>query len=68
LAQRLTFRLNAEQIEILPGVWTTGEITDRSEPEGRSAHHLVRGMAGWEPDPYRDDTALVLETGKGLKV
>jgi 7,8-dihydropterin-6-yl-methyl-4-(beta-D-ribofuranosyl)aminobenzene 5'-phosphate synthase len=68
LAQRLAFQLSAEPTEILPGVWTTGEITDRAEPEGRSAHHLVRGLEGWEPDPYRDDMALVLETGKGLVV
>jgi 7,8-dihydropterin-6-yl-methyl-4-(beta-D-ribofuranosyl)aminobenzene 5'-phosphate synthase len=68
LEQRLTFQLSAEPAEILPGVWTTGEITDRVEPEGRSPHHLVHGAEGWEPDPYRDDMALVLETGKGLVV
>jgi 7,8-dihydropterin-6-yl-methyl-4-(beta-D-ribofuranosyl)aminobenzene 5'-phosphate synthase len=68
LEQRLTFQLSAEPKEIFPGVWTTGEITNRAEPEGRSAHHLVRGTEGWEPDPYRDDMALVLETGKGLVV
>jgi len=76
LEQRLAFQLSAEPTEILPGVWTTGEITDRAEPEGRSAHHLVRssssslrgGTEGWEPDPYRDDMALVLETGQGLVV
>jgi 7,8-dihydropterin-6-yl-methyl-4-(beta-D-ribofuranosyl)aminobenzene 5'-phosphate synthase len=68
LEQRLTFQLSAEPMEILPGVWTTGEITDRAEPEGRSAHHLVRGVEGWESDPYRDDMALVLETGRGWVV
>ena len=68
LSQRLTLRLNAEPTEILPGVWTTGEITDRPEPEGRSVHHLIRGPGGWEPDPYRDDMALVLETDEGLVV
>ena len=68
LEQHLELRLSAEPTEILPGVWTTGEITDRTEPEGRSAYHLVRGTEGWEPDPYRDDMALVLETGKGLVV
>lgn len=68
LEQRLTLQLSAEPTEILAGVWTTGEITDRAEPEGRSAHHLVRGLEGWEPDPYRDDMALVLETGQELVV
>lgn len=66
LEQRLELRLSAEPTEILPGVWTTGEITGRAEPEGRSVHHLVRGIEGWGPDPYRDDMALVLETGGGL--
>jgi 7,8-dihydropterin-6-yl-methyl-4-(beta-D-ribofuranosyl)aminobenzene 5'-phosphate synthase len=68
LDQRLTLRLSAEPMETLPGVWTTGEITDRTEPEGSSAYHLVRGAEGWEPDPYRDDMALVLETEGGLAV
>ena len=71
LEQSLELQLSAEPTEILPGVWTTGEITDRAEPEGRSPHHLVRGpggMEGWEPDPYRDDMALVLEAEGGLAV
>jgi 7,8-dihydropterin-6-yl-methyl-4-(beta-D-ribofuranosyl)aminobenzene 5'-phosphate synthase len=68
LEQRLIPKLSAEPTEILPGVWTTGEITDRAEPEGRSAHHLVRGVEGWEPDPYRDDMSLVLETEGGTVV
>jgi len=70
LEQGLELQLSAAPTEILPGVWTTGEITDRPEPEGSSDHHLVRGpeMEGWEPDPYRDDMALVLQTGSGLVV
>jgi 7,8-dihydropterin-6-yl-methyl-4-(beta-D-ribofuranosyl)aminobenzene 5'-phosphate synthase len=68
LEQRLTLQMTTEPTEILPGVWTTGEITDRVEPEGRSVHHLVRGMEDWEPDPYRDDMSLVLETDGGLVV
>ena len=68
LEERLELRLSAAPMEILPGVWTTGEITGRTEPEGRSAHHLIRGPEGWEPDPYRDDLALVLETEAGLAV
>ena len=68
LEQRLTIQLSTEPAEVLPGVWTTGEITDRAEPEGRSAYHLTYGTEGWEPDPYRDDMSLVLETGRGLMV
>ena len=59
-------RLSAAPQEILPGVWTTGEIVDRPEPEGRSPHHCVREANGWAPDPYRDDMALVLDSPSGL--
>ncbi len=61
LAALLALRLSDAPQEILPGVWTTGEITSRPEPEGRSARHLVREGDGFVPDPYRDDMALVLE-------
>lgn len=66
LRRRADLRLSPQPQEILPGVWTTGEVTDRAEPEGRSPYHFVRGEAGWEPDPYQDDMSLVLETGRGL--
>lgn len=59
-------RLSATPQEVLPGVWTTGEITDRPEPEGRSSHHCIRSGEGWIPDPYRDDLALVLDSPAGL--
>ena len=66
LAARAEVRLSAEPAEITPGVWTTGEITSRPEPEGRSDRHLVREGEGWAPDPYRDDLSLVLHTAQGL--
>lgn len=64
---RLTdLRLSVAAQQILPGVWTTGEIAERLEPEGRSPYHVVRQGEGWSPDPYRDDMALVLEAPAGL--
>jgi 7,8-dihydropterin-6-yl-methyl-4-(beta-D-ribofuranosyl)aminobenzene 5'-phosphate synthase len=68
LARRVDLRLCATPVEIVPGLWTTGEITDRSEPEGRSDRLVVSGDGGWQPDPYRDDMSLVLETTRGLVV
>jgi 7,8-dihydropterin-6-yl-methyl-4-(beta-D-ribofuranosyl)aminobenzene 5'-phosphate synthase len=59
-------RFSAEPVEILPGVWTTGEITERPEPEGRSPTHFVLQGDDWLVDPYADDMSLVLETGDGL--
>lgn len=68
LAQRATLHLSAEPVEILRHVWTSGEITDRTEFEGRSSQHFIRANGDWLPDPYRDDMALILETQAGLVV
>jgi len=66
LAKHTVLNLSAEPVQVLPGVWTTGEITIRTEFEGRSAHHYIQGESGWQPDPYKDDLALVLEMNRGL--
>ena len=60
--------LSAEPVEILPRVWTTGEIVERPDFEGRSAHHFIQVGETWQPDPYRDDLSLVLQTSLGLVV
>jgi 7,8-dihydropterin-6-yl-methyl-4-(beta-D-ribofuranosyl)aminobenzene 5'-phosphate synthase len=67
LAQRADLRLSETPVEIIPGVWTTGEITHRPESEGRSACHVVPADDGWQPDTYRDDMSLVVEN-RGLTV
>ncbi len=66
LAMVADLRLSADPQEVLPGLWTTGEIIGRSEVEGRSASHVVADGEGWRPDPYKDDLSMVLETGEGL--
>jgi 7,8-dihydropterin-6-yl-methyl-4-(beta-D-ribofuranosyl)aminobenzene 5'-phosphate synthase len=66
LAGQASLRLNAEPVRVTPGVWTTGEILPRSEPEGRSPYHMVRADSGWEADPYRDDLSVVLQSEQGL--
>jgi len=70
LAACADLRLSAGPAEMLPGIWTTGEITDRSFFEGRSASHQIKtdDGSGWLPDPYRDDVSLVLHTEQGLVV
>lgn len=68
LESHVELRLSTEPVEILPGVWTTGEITERATFEGRSPSHLIRAGEGWRPDPYRDDLSLVLQTAAGLVV
>jgi len=68
LSQQVDLRLDADPVEIMPGVWTSGEIRERQEPEGRSAHHFIQVDGDWCPDLYRDDLSLVLETRAGLVV
>ncbi len=58
--------LREEATEVLPGLWTTGEIRQRAEAEGRSSNHFVKVGEQWQPDPYRDDLSLVLKTSRGL--
>jgi 7,8-dihydropterin-6-yl-methyl-4-(beta-D-ribofuranosyl)aminobenzene 5'-phosphate synthase len=66
LEDRASLQLSPDPVEVIPGVWTTGEIASRPEPQGRSRQHMVRKGGGWTSDPYRDDLSLVLDTGEGL--
>ncbi len=68
LTRRADLHLRSEPAEVIPGVWTTGEITDRTQPEGRSPRHFVRERDAWMPDPYRDDMSLALQTDQGMVV
>jgi len=62
----LTLELSQTPQKIIPNLWTTGEIVERPEPEGRSAHHFILEGDVLVPDPYKDDLALVLEVDDGL--
>lgn len=68
LSQRAILNLSAAPAEIVPDLWTTGEISERPEPAGGSAHLFIRDGADWQPDPYRDDISLVRRTHQGLVV
>jgi 7,8-dihydropterin-6-yl-methyl-4-(beta-D-ribofuranosyl)aminobenzene 5'-phosphate synthase len=61
-------RLHDKPLEVIPGVWTTGGIIERPEPEGRSPDHLMREGDDLVPDAYRDDMALVLRMSGRLMV
>lgn len=49
LGQEADLHLSDEPVEVIPDVWTTGEIRERPEPEGRSAHHFVLSRAVGNP-------------------
>jgi 7,8-dihydropterin-6-yl-methyl-4-(beta-D-ribofuranosyl)aminobenzene 5'-phosphate synthase len=66
LAEQMRLELSAKPQEIISGVWTTGEINKRPEPEGSSDYHLMREGDLLVADAYRDDMALVLQSGDEL--
>jgi 7,8-dihydropterin-6-yl-methyl-4-(beta-D-ribofuranosyl)aminobenzene 5'-phosphate synthase len=66
LANRLVPKLSGKPQEIISGVWTTGEICERHEPEGSSDYHLMREGDALVADAYRDDMALGLDLGDRL--
>ena len=69
VAARMELRLDATPREVLPGVWTSGEITRRLYPEGSSAHHFIKDTKGegeYKSDPYEDDLSLIIESEEGL--
>lgn len=66
LATHLMLNLTGTPQEILSGVWTTGEISERPEKEGSSETHLMRDGEKLVADTYKDDMALVLQTGDHL--
>jgi 7,8-dihydropterin-6-yl-methyl-4-(beta-D-ribofuranosyl)aminobenzene 5'-phosphate synthase len=68
LLERTTSHLSGEPVEIMPGVFTTGEIRERLDFEGRSTQHHIRVGEAWQPDLYQDDLSLVLQTSQGLVV
>jgi 7,8-dihydropterin-6-yl-methyl-4-(beta-D-ribofuranosyl)aminobenzene 5'-phosphate synthase len=66
LAALLTLELSPTPQEIIPGLWTSGEILDRPEPQGSSDYHFMRLDGALVTDTYSDDMALILETGDQL--
>ncbi len=66
LAEHFDLRLSEAPLEIVPNLWTTGEISERPERIGGSENLLIETEAGWQPDPYKDDMSLVFKTRAGL--
>ena len=60
LAAYLTLKLNVAPQEIMPGVWTTGEISERPDFLGSAKGLLMSAGDKLVADAYRDDMALIL--------
>jgi 7,8-dihydropterin-6-yl-methyl-4-(beta-D-ribofuranosyl)aminobenzene 5'-phosphate synthase len=68
LTQQADLRLSDSPIEVLPGLWTTGKVRERLEPEGSGPNHFILADGEWRPDPYDDDMSLVMDTQVGLVI
>ena len=68
LSEHFTVHLDDAPQQILPGVWTTGVITERPYPAGYVPRQEIRAGEGYASDPYRDDLSLVVESNSGLVV
>ena len=66
VSQQADLHLSASPIEVLPDLWTTGEIGERLEPQGSSPNHFIFSDGEWLQDTYRDDMSLVVEAQEGL--
>jgi len=64
----IKFSFVKESFEVVHGLTTTGEITDRPEKDSTAWYmtHKVNGRR--ERDPLSDDLSLVLDTKKGLVI
>lgn len=68
LEAQLSLELHSGPQEIIPGVWTTGEIRERPEKEGSSSRHRMREGDDVVQDRYVDDMALILAADHSLLV
>jgi len=66
LTAKMALRLHKDAQEIVPGVWTTGEIEDRPEKEGSSPRHRMREGGELVRDRYLDDMGVVLARDEGM--
>ena len=57
-----------EPVEVLPGIFTSGEITVRNEAEGFEKQAWHRDHGGWRHDHVMDDQSLVIRARGGLVV
>jgi 7,8-dihydropterin-6-yl-methyl-4-(beta-D-ribofuranosyl)aminobenzene 5'-phosphate synthase len=60
--------LSKDAAEIVPGVFTTGEIPQQNDFESIESQFFVNRGGEIIPDPLADDQAVILDTRKGLVV
>jgi len=63
-----SFELAKEPLEILPGIWFSGEVPMTNDFESTQKELLAESEQGLVPDPFADDASLFLVTEKGVTV
>ncbi|MDP6348021.1 MAG: MBL fold metallo-hydrolase, partial [Dehalococcoidia bacterium] len=62
------FNLTTGPVELAPGMWTTGEVSQEVGYEDVDPDMYLKQGEGWVKDPLQDDLALVVKTPRGLVV
>jgi 7,8-dihydropterin-6-yl-methyl-4-(beta-D-ribofuranosyl)aminobenzene 5'-phosphate synthase len=62
------FQLTEKPMEIIPGVWFSGEVPAKNDFEFTDPDLRVETPEGLVADPFRDDAALFIKTDKGLTI
>jgi 7,8-dihydropterin-6-yl-methyl-4-(beta-D-ribofuranosyl)aminobenzene 5'-phosphate synthase len=62
------FKLSSTPLEIIPGVWFSGEIPMRNDFESTDPNLYIGSEDNMAPDPFPDDAALFVLTDRGMTV
>lgn len=60
--------LSSDKLEVMPGVYLTGEVPRVTDFESFEANLYCQTDAGVQPDPFIDDQSLVVDTPDGAVV
>ncbi len=63
-----SFELGEKPLEIVPGIWFSGEVPMTNDFESTQKELLAESESGLDSDPFKDDAALFLVTDKGVTV
>ena len=64
----VAFDLAEKPLEIIPGVWFSGEIPAENDFELPDPELRIETPEGLLVDPFHDDASLFIKTGKGLTI
>ena len=65
MSNKIDFKFTSEPLEVIPDIFTSGEIKDRTEKEATKMMLQLDGDK-WTQDRLLDDLSILLDTDKGL--